>query len=92
MRYEDLTSDPEKESRRICDFLGVEWEPGMLRYGGADGGDKGDAGYRKGLGDWKDKIRSGAVQPGRELPSPEAVPATLRDIATSWGYLPETVR
>ncbi|MCG5218780.1 sulfotransferase family protein [Streptosporangium sp. KLBMP 9127] len=81
VRYEDLTADPETETRRICDFLGVPWEAGMLDYGGRDE-------YRKGLGDWKDKIRSGAVQPGRALPSADEVPDALKDICKSWGYLP----
>ena len=33
VRYEDLTADPERETRAICAFLGLEWEPGMLEYG-----------------------------------------------------------
>lgn len=84
IRYEDLTADPEKETRRICEWLGVEWEPGMLEYGDKDRGV-----FVKGIGDWKEKIRSGTVQPGRELPDPDEVPPLLRDIAAAWGYLPE---
>ncbi|RCG32059.1 sulfotransferase [Sphaerisporangium album] len=83
VRYEDLTSDPEKETRAICDHLGIAWDPAMLRYGEPDV-------LVKGLGDWKDKIRSGAVQPGRELPRPEDVPGPLRPMCESWGYLPGT--
>ena len=33
VRYEDLTADPGAEARRVCDFLGVPWEPEMLAYG-----------------------------------------------------------
>jgi hypothetical protein len=33
VRYEDLTENPERELRRICDFLGVAYEPAMLDYG-----------------------------------------------------------
>ena len=33
VRYEDLTAEPERETRAICAFLGLEWEPGMLEYG-----------------------------------------------------------
>ncbi|MDF5752022.1 sulfotransferase [Spongiactinospora sp. TRM90649] len=80
VRYEDLTADPEAQTRRICEFLGLDWEAGMLDYGGE--GTK----YVKGLGDWKDKIRSGAVQPGRALPTPEEVPAALKGICLAWGY------
>lgn len=36
--------------------------------------------------EWQDKIRSGSVQPGRELPAPEEVPETFRAMCRSWGY------
>ncbi|WP_219470510.1 sulfotransferase family protein [Nonomuraea rhizosphaerae] len=79
VRYEDLTADPERETRAICDFLGVPWEREMLTYGRPEV-------VRKGLGDWQDKIRSGSVQPGRELPPYEEVPETLRAMCRSWDY------
>src|SRR5215208_6359155 len=47
VRYEDLTADPERETRRLCEFLGVEWEAQMLDYGRFDHGR-----LRPGLGDW----------------------------------------
>ncbi|MFF3444084.1 sulfotransferase family protein [Streptosporangium sp. NPDC002721] len=81
VRYEDLTAGPEAEARRLCDFLGVPWEPEMLAYGE-------QAVLEKGLGDWKDKIRSGSVQPARDLPRAEEVPEALRPMCESWGYLP----
>lgn len=81
VRYEDLTADPETETRRVCEFLGVAWEPEMLSYGE-------QTVLEKGLGDWKDKIRSGSVQPARDLPEPEEVPESLRPMCESWGYLP----
>lgn len=31
-RYEDLVADPESETRRLCDFLGLEFAPEMLQY------------------------------------------------------------
>ncbi|WP_031158158.1 sulfotransferase family protein [Streptosporangium roseum] len=80
VRYEDLTGDPETETRRVCDFLGVPWEPGMLSYGE-------QAVIQKGLGDWKDKIQSGVVQRGRDLPASEQIPEILRPISVTWGYL-----
>lgn len=82
LRYEDLTADPERETRRICEFLEVPWEPGMLDYGQAGHGD-----FVKGIGDWREKIRTGRVQPGRPLPSPDEIPERLRDISKAWGYL-----
>jgi len=30
VRYEDLVAEPERELRRICEFIDVEYEPGML--------------------------------------------------------------
>ncbi|WP_169946315.1 sulfotransferase [Microbispora sp. H11081] len=81
VRYEDLTGEPEKTTRAICEFLGVEWEPGMLAYGEQEV-------VRKGLGDWSDKIKSGTVQPGRDLPGPDEIPDLLKPICRSWGYLP----
>jgi hypothetical protein len=80
VRYEDLTDDPEGQTRRICDFLGVPWEAQMLDYGT-------EGVFTKGLGDWTEKIRSGSVQPGRRLPDPADVPDVLRDMCRAWGYL-----
>ncbi|MBB6345789.1 sulfotransferase family protein [Nonomuraea muscovyensis] len=81
VRYEELTADPETTCRRICEFLHLEWAPQMLRYGTPDV-------VSKGLGDWKDKIRSGTVQPGRDLPTEEEVPESLRSMCRTWEYLP----
>jgi hypothetical protein len=82
VRYEDLTTDPEGQTRRICEFLGVDWEPQMLDYRQGDHGR-----FRAGLGDWTGKIKSGEIQPVRELPPDDAVPSVLRDISAAWGYL-----
>jgi len=32
IRYESLVSDPERSTREICKFLGLEFEPGMLEF------------------------------------------------------------
>jgi len=32
LRYEDLVMNPERESRALCDFLGVEFHDAMLRH------------------------------------------------------------
>jgi hypothetical protein len=81
VRYEDLTADPEAETQRICEFIGVPWEAEMLDYGRHDHGD-----FVAGIGDWCDKIRSGVVQPGRPLPAPDEVPEELREMCRTWGY------
>jgi hypothetical protein len=86
LRYEDLTADPEGELRRLCAFLGVSFEPTMLEYGKYASGR-----FKAGLGDWKDAIRTGEVQPPKPLPAEHEIPEALRGIAGAWGYL-EAVR
>ncbi|GAA1677599.1 sulfotransferase [Nonomuraea maheshkhaliensis] len=83
VRYEELVADPEGQSRRLCLFLGLEYEPAMLDYGKQDHG-----GFVKGIGDWRDKIRAGTVVAGRPLPTPAEIPAELHDICRRWDYLP----
>jgi len=79
VRYEELTADPETVTKELCAFLGVGWEASMLEYGRFDHG-----GYRAGLGDWKEKIRSGEIQP--PPPPPADMHPTLERLATAWGY------
>ena len=38
IRYEQLVNDPEVHVRRICEFLGIGFEPGMVDYGDQAGG------------------------------------------------------
>jgi len=83
IRYEELTANPETESRRLCEFLGVPFEPSMLEYGQFDHGR-----FRPGLGDWTDKIKSGEIQPAAPPPPLEEIPPALHDISAAWGYLP----
>jgi Sulfotransferase family len=80
VRYEDLTMSPEGEARRLCDFFEVDFEPAMVDYGGHDHGP-----MLAGLGDWQDKIRSGAVQTARPVPAIELT-AELKELADSLGY------
>lgn len=82
VRYEDLTADPETVVKDICSFLGIEFEPEMLNYG-ADDPDLPHA-Y---LGDDTENIRSGRVQPARELPDPSEIPGSLVAMCRTWGYL-----
>lgn len=39
--YEQLVSDPEGEMKRVCDFLGIGFEPGMIEYGNQEFAAKG---------------------------------------------------
>ncbi|WP_215449622.1 sulfotransferase [Streptomyces sp. ATCC 21386] len=81
VRYEDITADAEKELRGLCAFLDLDFEPSMLDYGRKD-----DAQVVKGLGDWRDKIRTGRVQAGRALPADADIPDLLRPMCEAWGY------
>ena len=81
VRYEELTADPERVTREICDFLGVPWERAMLDYGRHEHGR-----FKPGLGDWKDKIKSGRIQAAEPLPGADEVPEELRAITAAWGY------
>jgi hypothetical protein len=82
VRYEDVASDPVAQTQRICAFLGVEWEPGMVDYGAHDHGR-----FRPGLGDWNEKIKSGTVQPPTPPPPIEEIDPGLRPLCVAWGYL-----
>ncbi len=48
VRYEDLVQEPEAEVQRICEHVGLEFEPGMIDYGDREGGRTRTA---RGLGD-----------------------------------------
>lgn len=81
VRYEELTADPAGVTQGLCAFLGVPWEPTMLDYGSQDHGR-----LKAGLGDWRDKIKTGQVQAPE--PPPQDVPEPLREISATWGYAP----
>lgn len=81
IRYEDLTAEPEEQTRRLCEYLGVEFEPAMLDYGAKDHGP-----LRPVFGDWSSNLKSGQVQPARPLPEAADVPESLREITEAWGY------
>ncbi len=83
VRYEELTEDPKATTQRICSFLGVAWEAGMLDYGRYDHGR-----MKPGLGDWKTKIKSGEVQAADPPPALDEIHPSLRDLCVAWGYAP----
>jgi hypothetical protein len=79
--YEELTTEPEKVTRGICDYLGVRWEPAMLDYGSKDHGT-----FRPKLGDWSETIRSGRIQAARHADPEVELPPRLAELARAWGY------
>jgi Sulfotransferase family len=83
VRYEDLTADPRAETQRLCAFLGLQWEAGMLDYGRFDHGR-----MKPGLGDWKAKIKSGEVQQADAPPPLDEIHPSLHELCVAWGYEP----
>ncbi|NUP17576.1 MAG: sulfotransferase [Streptomyces sp.] len=79
--YEELTAEPERITRGLCDYLGVPWENTMLDYGEQDHGT-----FRPQLGDWSSTIRSGRIQPAREADAETGLPPRLAELARAWGY------
>jgi hypothetical protein len=80
IRYERLVADPERECRRLCDFLGLAYDPGMLRFherrarpGGAVSAKKAWLPVTAGLRDWR-----GQMSP-RSVATFEAVAGALLD-------------
>ncbi|WP_207755874.1 sulfotransferase family protein [Nonomuraea cypriaca] len=81
LRYEELTADPARVTREVCEYLGVEWEAGMLEYGEYDHGP-----FLPNLGDRSDTIKSGRIQPARTLEYTGATSPELAKYAVAWGY------
>jgi hypothetical protein len=84
VRYEQLAADPAATTRRLCEFLGVAWEPAMLDYG-----DFAHGRFKAGLGDWGENIKSGRVQAPAPPPPDDEIPPDLVDLSRAWGYLEE---
>ncbi|MFC4507244.1 MULTISPECIES: sulfotransferase family protein [Streptomyces] len=79
--YEELTAEPERVTRGLCEYVGVPWEPAMLEYGRRDHGK-----FRPQLGDWSGTIKSGRIQPARTADPALELPPRLHEIARAWGY------
>jgi len=81
VRYEELTAEPERVTREICAYLGVDWEPAMLEYGEHDHGR-----FLPNLGDRSDKIKSGRIQAARTFEGADTLSPELAEFAAAWGY------
>jgi len=97
LRYEELVADPDDEMRRICDFAKLEFDPGMVDYGGKPAGQERSV---DGLGDpitvakeTRPTTKSIEKWAGDMAGDPDAVELARRildslldeDLAT-WGY------
>lgn len=88
LRYEGLVTDTEAQLRRICEFLGEDYEAGMLAYASRDPADRAakSTGFRHltsppiaGLRDWT----AGLTSLERR-----GVEAVCRDVLVELGYPP----
>ncbi|MET9083898.1 sulfotransferase [Streptomyces sp. NPDC004237] len=79
--YEDLTAEPERVTRGLCEYIGVPWESGMLDYGKQNHGT-----FKPKLGDWSKEIKSGRIQAARQADLTAELPPRLAGIAKAWGY------
>lgn len=59
IRFEQLVAHPERVLRELCDFIGVRFEPGMLKYNSRSNYAKPDAGFAS---KWKSSMPSHQVQ------------------------------
>ncbi|MDY6953932.1 MAG: sulfotransferase [Thermodesulfobacteriota bacterium] len=73
VKYEHLTSSPAETLTRLCRFLGVDFEPSMLRYDPDKLWGKGDFGYR---------IKTGRVLEAET--SDMATPENLKGVAEKY--------
>lgn len=83
IRYEELTGAAEPVLRELCAYLGIAYDARMLDYGDFDHGP-----FEFGIGDWRDKIKSGRIQSSEPPPSLDRTHKRVRDLVEAWGYLP----
>ncbi|MGO4615060.1 sulfotransferase [Nocardia sp. 2YAB30] len=81
VRYEKLLETPDITCSDLCSFIGVDYEPTMLDYGNFDHG-----AYEPGLGDWRDKIRSGRIQVLSAASAACDLPGSIVELGERWGY------
>ena len=91
VRYEDLVEHPERELRRLCAFLGEDYDPAMLDFG-----NRVDKGYLEVEEAWKGMTRGGltSARVGRYRAKLTArqiwtVEQRLRPMLSELGYDPD---
>jgi hypothetical protein len=93
VRYEDLVADPEGTMRRVCVFVGLEYDPAMLAMEGAP--EHRDGGGNSSFGDVDTKsISTRAVGRYREVLSPSElwfIQTMARADLAATGYVPVPV-
>lgn len=66
LRYEDLVADPEGSVRRLCEFLGLTYDPAMLAVGWSNTTAQGGTTRAEGIdpravGKWRDKLSADVI-------------------------------
>lgn len=79
--YEGLVKAPEIALKRLCGFIGVDYEPSMLKY---DTRDLHPLDMH--VGDYGEKICSGAIQPDSGDSVDVMKYPALRQACEKWGY------
>ena len=74
VRYEDLVAAPERELQRICDFVGVAFEPGMVS-------DRGGASGVAAAHEWWKGDATGPLDPSRSGRWQQEMPAEVQHYA-----------
>jgi hypothetical protein len=95
VRYEELVREPAEQARRLCGFLGIEYEPRIIDYGresvpsvGRGLGDPITVGREtrpttKSLAKWAQDL---AGRPARIAQAQRILSALLDDDLTTWGF------
>jgi hypothetical protein len=96
LRYEEMVAAPERELARVCEFLALPFDPGMVDYGERGGA----GGAARGLGDpvsvarekrpttahvdrWAHDL---AADPGRRRQAEEILERLADEDLETWGY------
>ena len=100
VRYEDLVRDPAENGRRLCEFLGLAFDPRIVEYGSEPGGSA-----ARGLGDpitvareqrpttkslakWAQDL---AGRPQRVAQAQRILASLLDEDLASWGFAREAI-
>lgn len=70
VRFEDLLREPEPTVRKVCDFLGIAFDPGMLNVGQIN------SSHQSSVGGARPGLNQGAIDAWREVLSPGEIAIT----------------
>jgi hypothetical protein len=98
LRYEDLTADPEAEVRRLCDHVGVEFDPAMIDVDRSNSSFALESGWPAGRGiyssstdRWRTELGPTEIWLGERIFAPVMTELGYRPVARSEGLRPSPV-